>query len=175
MSENEQPNETIEELKESVEEVKESAAEVQKTVSSGLSSVLAMKESNPKVFFGGLGLLLVFVALIAMSGGEEEPSTLSNKQAVNLAVGKQYILKSPNSYDDKATVQLLPVPGTIAAYDDGASDDDKNPCKAIVQGTHVSVMSFQDAFGKKNTFAQVKVEEGSCKDKDGWVLSVDLQ
>lgn len=178
MSENEQPNESIEKIKESIEEVKESVEEsveeVQQAVSGGLSSVLALKESNPKVFFGGIGLLLAVVLLLAMSGGEETP-VVSGKQAVNLAIGKQYILKSPNSYDDKATIQLLPVPGTIAAYDDGASEEDKNPCKAIVQGTHVSVMNFQDAFGKKNTFAQVKIEEGVCKDKDGWVLAVDLE
>lgn len=179
MSENEQPNESIEEIKKSMEDVKESVeesvGEAQQAVSGGLKSLLAMKESNPKVFFGGIGLLLAAVLLLAMSGGEET-TVMSGKKAVNLAIGKQYILKSPNSYDDKATIQLLPVPGTMAAYDDGASEEDgKNPCKAIVQGTHVSVMNFQDAFGKKNTFAQVKIEEGVCKDKDGWVLAVDLE
>lgn len=162
MSDNEQPNESVNTAK--------------KALNDGLASAMQLKNNNPKVFFGGLGLLLVFVLFLTLSGGDDSAVGVAGKQAKNLAIGQKYILKSPNSYDEKATVQLVPVPGTIAAYDDGATDEDgKNPCKSILQGTHVSIMAFQDAYGKKNSFSQVKIEEGPCKDKDGWVLSVDLE
>lgn len=160
------------------EKVSESIDEAKKSVSSGLASVMALKDSNPKVFFGGAAALLVVFVIILSLGGGDDATPIANgaggTQAKNLAVGQQYTLKSPNSYDANAVVQLVPVPGTIAAYDE-AEGDTKNSCNKIAQGTHVSVMSFQDAYGKKNTFAQVKIEEGPCKDKDGWVSSVDLQ
>jgi len=145
-------------------------------LSGGLASVMALKSSNPKYFFGGgAALLVLFIVMLTMGGDDEKVVVAAGgAPAKNLAVGQKYILKNPNSYDDKATVQLVPVPGTIAAYDE-SEDDAKNPCRKIVQGTPVSVMAFQDAYGKSNTFAQVKIEDGACKDKDGWVLSVDLQ
>jgi hypothetical protein len=163
MSNNEKSNELLENAK--------------KTATDGLASILALKESNPKVFFGGVGGLAVLLLILMMSGGEEATSVVNGAggtQAKSLAIGQQYILKSPNSYDSNATVQLVPVPGTIAAYDE-AEGDEKNSCRKISQGTHVSIMNFQDAYGKLNTFAQVKIEEGPCKGKDGWVVSIDLQ
>ncbi|MEQ1636146.1 MAG: hypothetical protein ABL903_05600 [Methylococcales bacterium] len=163
MSDNEQSNETVEGAK--------------KALSGGLASVMALKNSNPKVFMGGAAaLLVIFVLMLSMGGGDDSPvvTAAGGTPAKNLAIGQKYVLRSPNSYDDKAIVQLVPVPGAIAAFDE-AEGDAKNSCSKIPQGTHVSVMNFQDAYGKKNTFAQVKIEEGECKDKDGWVLSVDLQ
>lgn len=160
MSDSDQPNESVDKAK--------------KALSGSMASAMALKNSNPKVFFGGLGLLLVFSAMLFMGGDDETPiASVGGKASKNVAIGQKYILKNPNSYDDKATIQLVPVPGTIAAYDE--SEDEGNPCKKIPQGTHVSVVTLQDAYGKKDNFAEVKIEEGPCKDKTGWVLSFDLQ
>ncbi|NOT85255.1 MAG: hypothetical protein HOP02_10870 [Methylococcaceae bacterium] len=147
-----------------------------KALSGGLASIMALKSSNPKVFMGGAAALLLLFILMLTMGGDDKPAVIAagGAPAKNLTVGQKYVLHSPNSYDDKAVVQLVPVPGTIAAFDE-AEDEVKNSCRKILQGTHVSVMGFQDAYGKKDAFAQVKVEEGACKDKDGWVLAVDLQ
>jgi len=36
-------------------------------------------------------------------------------------------------------------------------------------------MEFSDAYGKKKMFVKVKIVNGECKDKDGWVLAIDVQ
>jgi hypothetical protein len=84
-------------------------------------------------------------------------------------------LKSANAYDKDATVRLVSVPGAIAAYDDTEAADRSGACQHIIQGTPVSVVELQDAYGKKNTYSKVQIEEGECKGSSGWVLSVDVQ
>ena len=160
------------------EKSKESIAAAQNAVGNVISSILALKESNPKVFFGGVGAVVVIMLFSMLSGGDDgaKVKSLGAPTAKNLAIGQKYILQNPNSFEKGATIRLVPVPGTIAAYDDAENDKaEGSECKDIPQGTSVSVMNFEDAYGKRNSFAQVKIEEGKCKDKTGWVLSIDLQ
>ena len=156
----------------------ESIENAKNAAGNALSTILAIKESNPKVFFGGAGALVLIVLVLLMSGGDDSASkkNLGGPTAKNLAIGQKYVLQNPNSFDKGATIRLVPVPGTIAAYDDAENEKaEGSECKDIPQGTAVSVMNFEDAYGKKNAFAQIKIEDGKCKDKTGWVLSIDLQ
>jgi hypothetical protein len=137
-----------------------------------LSQVLSLKEKNPKVFFGAIGGVVVLLILL-LSGGESKP--LSGPKIQNLAVGQKAVLKSANSYDPAATVRLVAVPGAIAAYDDTEEADRNTPCQHIAQGTPVSVAELQDAYGTKNAFVKVLIEDGVCKGKDGWALAIDVQ
>lgn len=155
-----------------------SLAAAKNAVSNVISSILALKDSNPKVFFGGLGALVVIILFIMLSGGDEpgKPAITGGAANKNLAIGQKYILHNPNSFDKEATIRLVPVPGTIAAYDDAENEKaEGGECKDVPQGTSVSIINFEDAYGKKNAFAQIKIEEGKCKDKTGWVLAFDLQ
>ncbi|MBZ4203151.1 MAG: hypothetical protein LAC70_08480 [Methylovulum sp.] len=144
------------------------------TASNMISSFMALKENNPKVFFGSIGGIAVILILIIMSGGSNT-KTVKGPDIQNLAVGQRYILKSANAYDKDATVRLVSVPGAIAAYDDTEAADRSGACQHIIQGTPVSVVELQDAYGKKNTYSKVQIEEGECKGSSGWVLSVDVQ
>jgi hypothetical protein len=138
-----------------------------------VSLLLQLKEKNPKVFFGAIGGIVLLLILM-MSGGEQA-KPISGPTIKNLAVGQKYVLKSANSYDPAATVRLVAVPGAIAAYDDTEEADRNTPCQHIVQGTPVSVLELQDAYGTKNAFVKVQVESGECKGKDGWALAIDVQ
>jgi hypothetical protein len=109
-----------------------------------------------------------------MSGGSDSKQ-VSGPVIKDLAVGQRYVLKSANAYDPAAKVRLVAVPGAIAAYDDTEEADRSAVCQHIIQGTPATVLELQDAYGKKNAYAKVQVEEGECKGNSGWALSIDVQ
>lgn len=155
------------------ENAKEAVDSAKNVVNNLLSSILSLKEKNPKVFFGALGGIVALLVLMMMSGGGSK--TVSGPVIKNLAVGQRYVLRSANAYDKDSTVRLVSVPGTIAAYDDTEEADRTGACQHMPQGTAVSVLELQDAYGKKNAYAKVQIEEGECKGNAGWALSIDVQ
>jgi hypothetical protein len=147
-------------------------------VGNQLAAFMGLKEKNPKAFYGIIAAL-VLPLLFMMFGGGESNTAVSGPTIKDLSIGQKYVLKSPNTIDQDAKIRLVPVPGTLAAYDDTEEEDRKdtkeNTCQHMPQGTPVEVMEFSDAYGKKKMFVKVKVTEGACKDKDGWVLAIDVQ
>jgi hypothetical protein len=144
------------------------------TISSQLTVFMGLKEKNPKAFYGILIAVFLPLLILMMSGGGSK-NTVSGPTVKDLAIGQKYALKAPNTVDPSATVRLVPVPGTLAAYDDSEEDDRKAPCQHMPIGTPVEVMEFSDFGGNKKMFVKVKVLDGDCKDKDGWVLAIDVQ
>jgi hypothetical protein len=140
------------------------------------SSVMELKETNPKVFFGVGGGVVLLVLVLMMSGGGNS-NTVSGPKSINLVVGQRYVLKNPNTYEIESPIQLLAVPGAIAAFDDSEELEKGKveSCRRIAQGTAISIVDFQDFAGKKNAFVKVQVEDGPCKDSSGWVLAIDVQ
>ncbi|MFZ2403714.1 MAG: hypothetical protein ACXWT4_13515 [Methylobacter sp.] len=137
--------------------------------------MMDLKEKNPKVFFGIVGGVVFLLIVIMMSGGDS--GTLPKTTAKNLVVGQRYVLKNPNTYEVESPIQLVAVPGAIAAFDD-SEDEEKGKvesCRRIAQGTAVTTVEFQDFAGKKNAFVKVQVEDGECKGSSGWVLAIDVQ
>ncbi len=137
-----------------------------------VASVLALRESNPKVFYGGLGGIVLLLVLL-LSGGSD--SKLVAHQSKPIVVGQNYVLKGANAYDPNATIRLVSVPGSMAAYDDTEEADRDGSCKHIAEGTPVKLIQSQDAYGKKDVFAEVEMTTGECEGKRGWALSVNLQ
>ncbi|MGZ4968419.1 MAG: hypothetical protein ACXWFX_01810 [Methylobacter sp.] len=161
MSNEENANKTIDKAKE--------------TAGKLFSSMMSLKEKNPKVFFGIVGgVVLLFIVM--MIGGEDS-GIVSGPSAKNLVSGQRYVLKNPNTYEVESPIQLLAVPGAIAAFDD-SEDEEKGKvesCRRIAQGTPITIVDFQDFAGKKNAFVKVQVEDGECKGSSGWVLAIDVQ
>ena len=154
-----------------VEPASASAAAPQAAAANVLASVLALREANPKVFYGGLAgvlLLLIFI----LSGGSDAKLPVHQSKAV--VVGQNYVLKSANAYDANATIRLVSVPGSMAAYDD-TEENDREGCKHITDGTPVKVVQSQDAYGKKDVFVEVEMTSGECEGKRGWALAINLQ
>ena len=151
-----------------VDAAKETAGKV-------FSVAMDLKEKNPKVFFGAIGGVVLLLLVIMMSGGDSKPSITPT--AKSLVTGQRYILKNPNTYEVESPIQLVAVPGAIAAFDD-SEDDGKGKvesCRRIAQGTPVTIIEFQDFAGKKNAFVKVQIEDGECKGASGWVLAIDVQ
>ncbi|MGD0961927.1 MAG: hypothetical protein ABSB19_19120 [Methylomonas sp.] len=138
-----------------------------------LASFLALKDSNPKVFFGAIGGVVVVLIWLFASGGSE--NKLPAHQFKPVVIGQNYVLKSPNAYDPKATIRLVAVPGSMAAYDDTEEADREGGCKHIPEATPVKVTQSQDAYGKKDVFVEVEMLSGECEGKKGWTLGVNLQ
>jgi hypothetical protein len=155
------------------ENVNKTVDSLKTTVGNQIAAMMSLKENNPKAFYGILAVVVLPILFIMMSGGES-PS-VSGPTIKELAIGQKYSLKSPNTVDPSAKVRLVPAPGTLAAYDDSEETDRTAPCQHLSQGTPVEVMEFSDFGGKKKMFVKVKVADGECKDKDGWVLAIDVQ
>lgn len=180
MSIDENPNEPTTQAEEPkqpevkpAEPVVNAAAPATNAVGDVVATLLALKESNPKAFFGGAGAI-VLVLLYLVAGGNSDHK-LPTHQFKPVVAGQNYVLKSPNAYDPQATVRLVSVPGSMAAYDDTEEADRDGPCKHMPQNTPVKVVQSQDAYGKKDVYAEVEMTSGECEGKRGWTLSVNLQ
>ncbi len=137
-----------------------------------LSKFLSLKDSNPKVFFGAIGGVVVLLLVLVFGTGSSPE--VPKHQAVPVVVGENYILKGANTTAPEATIRLVSVPGSMAAYDDTEEEDRVGGCKHMPQGTRVKVTQIQGAFGKPDAFAQVEILEGECTGQKGWVLSINL-
>ncbi len=138
-----------------------------------VAKLLELKESNPKVFFGGIGAVAIIFLILVMSGGSDPQ--LPVHQSKPIVPGQNYVLKSANAYDPAATIRLVGVPGSMAAYDDTEEADREGSCKHMPQDTPVKVIQSQDAYGKKDVFVEVEMTTGECAGKRGWALAIDLQ
>lgn len=158
----------------STDNVKESVESAKNAASGLMNTVLALKDSNPKVFYGGIAGVVVLLLIVSMAGGGDNKK-LTGPTIKDLVVGQRYVLKSVNAFDKNAKVRLVSVPGTIEAYDVAEEADTNGFCQHIEQGTPVTLLAVQDAYGKKNTFSKVQIEEGECKGNSGWALSIEVQ
>ncbi|MCQ8128263.1 hypothetical protein [Methylomonas rivi] len=145
----------------------------QKTAGNLVATLLELKESNPKVFFGGIGAIVLIFLIMIMSGGSDPKIPVHQAKAI--VPGQSYVLKSANAYDPTATIRLVAVPGSMAAYDDTEEADREGACKHMPQGTPVKAIQSQDAYGKKDVFVEVEMTSGECEGKRGWALAIDLQ
>ncbi len=150
----------------------DTAAAAKDAAGNVVANLLALKDSNPKVFFGGVGAVVLVLGALFMSGGND--AKMPVHQAKPIVVGQNYVLKSANAYDQQATIRLVAVPGSMAAYDD-TEEADREGCKHIEQGTPVKLIQAQDAYGEKNVFAEVEMTSGECAGKRGWALAINLQ
>ena len=106
-----------------------------------------------------------------MMGGSEK--NIPVKKMASLSIGQTYELKGINTYDSKATVRLVAVPGSMAAYDDTEAEDRVGGCKHMPQGTRVKLVQIQEAFGKAK-FVEVEMIDGECAGKKGWAVATNL-
>jgi len=178
MSNDENSNESVESVEEveaaaPTPEVNEAVSEVDSEESgNAVSKIMALKESNPKVFFGAIGGLVLVILVLMMSGGSDNP--IPTHKAVGLNIGNTYTLKGINSYGANVTIRLVAVPGSMAAYDESEKDGTKSSCKDIPQGTKVKLVQVQQAFGNAK-FVQLEIlGDGQCAGKKGWASANNL-
>ncbi len=137
-----------------------------------LAGIAALKDANPKVFFGAIGGVVLLLVIILLMGGSD--TSIPKHQAKNISVGQTYKLVSANSADVTSGIKLVSAPGSLAAFDDTEADD-RSGCKILPPNTRVKALQTADAFGKADSFVQVEMVEGECQGLKGWVLTVNLQ
>ena len=179
MSNDENANESVESVNDSDESTSNTAKTGDKTTTSAsnaagnlLSKIMEIKESNPKVFFGGIGGLVLVVLIIMMMGGNKK--NLPVKKMASLSIGQLYELKGVNTYDPAVKIRLVAVPGSMAAYDDTEKEDREGACKQMPQGTKVKLLQVQEAFGSAK-FVEVEMIDGECAGKKGWAVATNLK
>jgi hypothetical protein len=156
------------------ENTNQSVNDAKKVASNVVATVMELKQSNPKVFFGGIAGVVVLILLVMNLGGDN--GVLPDKPMKDLVIGQNYVLKNANSFDTNGKVRLVSVPGSIEAFDDTAEEDPKEAsCKHLPQDTQVKALSFQDFAGKKNAFVNVEILSGPCKGRKNWALAIDVQ
>lgn len=167
-------DQTAETINEVVEDISEAVEDITDAAESKVSKLLELKESNPKLFFGGIAGLLLFIVFlfIMMSGGSKK--SLPIAKLANLSVGQSYQLQGVNTYDPEATIRLVSVPGSMAAYDDTEEADREGECEHMPAGTKVKALQIQESLGTTK-FVQVEMLEGECAGQKGWVISNNLQ
>ena len=174
MSNDENANESVESANdsdESTNKTTEKVNEASNVAGNVISKIMEIKESNPKVFYGGIGGLVVIILIMMMSGGNNK--NLPVKKMANLSIGQTYELKGVNTYDPAAKIRLVAVPGSMAAYDDTEAEDRKGACKQMPQRTKVKLLQVQEAFGSAK-FVEVEMIDGECAGKKGWAVSTNL-
>ncbi|OAI18423.1 MULTISPECIES: hypothetical protein [Methylomonas] len=151
------------------------AAPVEAGAANALATILALKESNPKVFYGGVGGVALLLLLMIFSGGSNPK--LPVHQQKPLVVGQSYVLKSPNTYDPNATVRLVGVPGSLAAYDDTEENDRDGACKHMPMNSPVKLLQIQNDTTDKNlVWAEVEITaSGECQGRRAWTSGINLQ
>jgi hypothetical protein len=155
------------------ENTNQSVNDAKKIASNMITTALELKQSNPKVFFGSIAIVIILILVVMNLGGSN--GVLPSKPAKDLVVGQNYTLKNANSFDTNGRVRLVSVPGSIAAFDDNEEDPKEASCNHLPQDTQVKVLAFQDFAGKKNAFANVEILSGNCKGKRSWALAIDVQ
>ncbi len=156
--------------------VTESSTEVSEKSANFVANLLALKDNNPKVFFGGIGAVVVLLLIIVMSSGSSKK--VPTFKQTPIVIGNEYKLQGANNIAPEATIRLVAVPGSMAAFDD-TEEADRTGCKHMPQGTRVKALQKQAAYRKDDAFVQfVQVEildEGECKGQKNWALGIDLK
>ncbi len=151
----------------------ESTSDATENSGNFIANLLALKDDNPKVFFGGIGAVVVLLIIILMSSGSNK--SIPKFSQTPIIIGNEYKLQGANNSAPEATVRLVAVPGSMAAFDD-TEEADRSGCKHMAQGTRVKALQTQAAYGKDDAFVQVEIlDEGECKGQKGWALGIDLK
>lgn len=152
-------------------EAKSAAAKEKASAAAGqiFAFLSNLKQQNPKVFYGGVGGVVLVVLYLMMFGGN--PEIISGPSQTALTVGQSYVLKTPNIAGENPQVRMVSTPGQMEAYDD-TEETDRQGCKTLPQGTRVTV---KDLFKQPGmNFAKVEILEGECKGKTMWTLAVNV-
>lgn len=150
-----------------------SVDEAKKAANNVLATIMDLKQSNPKVFYGSI-VGVVVLSLVMSIGGSSSPeapvTTLKNH-----SIGQTYVLRGANSSDANGKIRVVQVPGSIAAFDDTDEDPAEKTCGHLPAETQVKAIGLQDFAGKKDAFVNIEIMSGDCKGKKGWALAIDVQ
>ena len=123
-----------------------------------------LRQSNPKVFYGGLGAVVILVLFLLIGGGDTSQAPQVNAA---LKVGETYRLVNPNGGE----VLLVAVPGQFSSAEDNG-EDSKNIC---LVDSNTQVVLQEETFVNYIHYVKVQPSGGPCKGKSGWTSKVNIK
>lgn len=131
-----------------------------------IAMAMALREKNPRVFYGGIGaFVLIVLALLFFGGGEVEQAPVPTVQ-----VGQTYKLVNPN-VTGGGDVLLLQAPGRMGATDPELRE--KEQICVVEAGTPAKVL--EQTVVNYVKYAKVEPLAGECQGKSGWTSLVNLK
>lgn len=123
------------------------------------AKVMALRTENPKMFYGGAGVIFIIILFLFVSGGPSEAPQMK----MTLVKGQTYIIKSPNG--GKVLLLARPMMGS-AEY-----GEDINVC-LVEPGTPAKYM--EQTLVSYIHFVQVSPSSGDCNGKTGWTSKINI-
>ncbi|TAN53275.1 MAG: hypothetical protein EPN21_01965 [Methylococcaceae bacterium] len=129
-----------------------------------------LKENNPKVFFGGIAVLVVLLWFFMSGRGDG-----NLKVAVNVSPGQSVTLLNPNG--GKSLIDEAPGSFSVNAEDEKGERNKSFICYSdpgtsakVVEETMVPTMG-----GQPLPFVKVEITSGSCQGKSGWTSKTNIK
>jgi hypothetical protein len=123
-----------------------------------------LRQSNPKVFYGGLAVVVILVLFLLISGGG---TSQAPQVKATLKVGETYRLVNPNGGE----VLLVAVPGQFSSVEYN-EEDSQNIC-VVDSGTRAILQ--EETFVNYINYVKVQPSDGPCKGKSGWTSKVNIK
>ncbi len=127
------------------------------------TKVSDLRQSNPKVFYGGLAVVMILVLFLLMGGDTSQAPQVK----ATLKVGETYRLVNPNGGE----VLLVAVPGQFSSAEYN-EEDSQNIC---LVDSNTRVVLQEETFVNYINYVKVQPSDGPCKGKSGWTSKVNLK
>ncbi|MEE2767531.1 MAG: hypothetical protein VX679_08325 [Pseudomonadota bacterium] len=124
-----------------------------------INTIVGLKESNPKAFYGGIAVLLLLFVFNFVGSGAEDSKTMST----NLVKGDTYTLKSPNG----GRVLLMGMP----TFGSAGSGEKTNVC-TVKAGTKATLEEWTVV--NFIHYVKVKPQGEQCDGKSGWTSKIHM-
>ncbi len=123
-----------------------------------------LRQNNPKVFYGGLGAVVILFLFLLIGGGG---TSQAPQVKAALTVGETYRLVNPNGGE----VLLVAVPGQFSSAE-YKEEDSQNIC---VVDSNTQVVLQEETFVNYIHYVKVQPSGGPCKGKSGWTSKVNIK
>lgn len=125
-----------------------------------INNIVGLQKSNPKLFYGGLVVVLIFVLFAFVGSGTEDSAQMN----INLVNGQNYVIKNPNGGEVLLTVRPI--------FGSAGSGEDNNVC-LIKPETMVKLQ--EQTIVNYITYIKVAPQSGDCQGKSGWTSKVNIK
>jgi hypothetical protein len=125
-----------------------------------INTIVGLKESNPKAFYGGIVILLLLFVFNFVGSGTEDSKAMST----NLVQGNTYSLQSPNG----GKVLLMGMP----TFGSAGSGEKTNLC-TVKPGTKATLEEWTVV--NYIHYVKVKPQDQQCDGKSGWTSKIHLK
>ncbi len=130
-------------------------------VKDAIGNIMDFREENPKVFYGGIGTVVVVVLLFMVL----TPAG-TDIEGPKITIGNVYTIAAPNG--GPANLTASPVFSSA----DYAGEDSVNVCQ-VKPGTKGKVL--ESRFVTYIDYVRLEILDGDCMGKKGWTSSVSLR